>query len=120
MVEMPSLFVVQRRAPLTRPARGGSSTSAQPERSRGGAFRLDPPSPLTPLPGGARGTCIRGSRQLPPPTSPQGASQTGRVELRAEARLFSVPVAPAGRGVRGEGASSRPIESGPNAFSGLE
>jgi hypothetical protein len=47
-------------------------------------IHLDPPSPLTPLPGGARGTW--------------------RGELGAETPVFSVPLAPMERGVRGEGA----------------
>ena len=106
--------------------RGGKSTwpalpeadlrpAAGPEQSRRGTLSPDPSSPLTPLPGRARGTGAWGILDPPSPLTPlpggargtwfPGAGGTWRGEPRAEARVCSVPLAAPGRGVRGEGAS---------------
>ena len=82
-------------SPLTRP-------SARPKRSREGVLFLDPPSPLSPLPRGTRGTGRRNGMNSVLPPFPTGARGTGQ---GVEARVFSFPLAPPGRGVRGEGAA---------------
>ena len=62
------------------------------------------------------------ARRRSPLTRPSGTlSPTGRGEPRFEARVFPVPLAPVGRGVRGEGAgptreraqAERPVQGGP-------